>query len=117
MRNAILSAGLAALVAGCGTFNGTVPGDPSRDGLGVSMHQPSEGEAVAVDPAVARTLDWKARQLCTLGYRPTASDIVAAESDKEIVDQKFQCNDYSLSVLGVQLGGVVPALFPPKAAP
>src|SRR5665213_3106675 len=112
MRNAILTAGLVALVAGCGSFNGTVRGDPSRDGLGVSMHQPSEGEAVAVDPAVARTLDWKARQLCTLGYRPTTSDIVPAEGDKEVVDQKFRCNDYSLSVLGVQLGGIVPSLLP-----
>ncbi len=117
MRNAILAAGLAALVAGCGTFDGRMPGDPSRDGFGVSMHQPSEGAGVPVDPAVARTLDWKARQLCTLGYRPTASDIVPAEGDKEVVDQKFLCKDYSLSVLGIQLGGVVPAMFPPKAAP
>jgi hypothetical protein len=112
-----LAAGLAALVAGCGTFSGTVPGDASRDGFGVSMHQPSEGAGVPVDPAVARTLDWKARQLCTLGYRQTGLDVAAAEGDEELVDQQLRCNDYSLSILGVQLGGIVPSLLPRQAAP
>ena len=117
MRNAILAAGLAGLVAGCGSFDGMVRGDPGRDVIGVSMHQPSEGEGVAVDPAVARTLDWKASQLCTLGYRPTTEDVAPAEGDKEIVDQQFRCNDYALSILGVRLSGIPQAVFPPKAAP
>jgi hypothetical protein len=116
MRNAILAIGLTGLVAGCGSFDGTVRGDPSRDVVGVSMHQPSEGAGVAVDPAVARTLDWKASQLCTLGYQPTAQDVAPAEGDKEFVDQKFRCNDYALSILGVRLGGVVPSFLPPAHA-
>jgi hypothetical protein len=116
MRNAILAAALAGLVAGCGSFDGTVPGNAARDTVGVAMHQPSEGEGVAVDPAIARTLDWKASQLCTLGYKRVALDAPAAEGDQQIVDQELRCNDYALSILGVRLGGVVPSFLPPAHA-
>ena len=117
MRNAILAAALAGLVAGCGSFDGTVRGNAARDSLGVAMHQPSEGEGVAVDPATARALDWKASQLCTLGYKQVSLDAPPAEGDKQIVDQQVRCNDYRLSILGIPLSGIPQAVFPPKAAP
>ena len=109
MRTAIVAAGLAGLLAACSTYAGTVPGNGSRDLLGVATHQPSVGDAAtAADPATARTLDWKLSQLCTTGHAPVQQDLATAEGDKQLVDWQTHCSTYRLSILGLPLDGIVP---------
>ena len=108
MRKAILAAGLAGLLAACSTFAGTVPGDPSRDNLGVSAHQPILGDGSGAAPAIVRQLDWKMGQLCTDGHEPLRQDLEPAERDEQLVDWQFRCSPYRLSVLGLPLAGIVP---------
>ena len=108
MRKAILAAGLAGLLAACSTFAGTVPGDPSRDTLGVAVHQPSQGDGGAVIPPAARALDWKLGQLCPRGHEPVTQDLESAERDEQMVDWRTRCSPYRLSILGLPLAGIVP---------
>jgi hypothetical protein len=108
MRQAIWAAGLAGVLAACSTFAGSVPGDPSRDVLGVAVHQPSPGEGGAVQPAAARAVDWKLSQICTTGHEPVQQEAEPAEGDKQLVDWQTRCSPYRFSVLGVPLAGIVP---------
>ena len=115
MHRRILAVGLAGLVSACGTFTGSVPSVPDREVLGVSAHQPILAEGAAADDATARTLDWKASQLCTTGTEQVRQDVEPAESDQQLVDRLLRCRPYGLSVLGVPLAGIVPALVPGDA--
>jgi hypothetical protein len=108
MRIAILAVGVAGLLAACSTFAGSVPGDPSRDNLGVAAHQPTLGEGADVPPAIDRQLAWKMSQLCTNGNGPVQQDLEPAERNEQLVDWQFRCSPYRFSVLGVPLAGVVP---------
>jgi hypothetical protein len=71
--------------------------DPARYQFGVSGDRPAAGTA-APDPEMRAYLDWKVRQICTLGYRTIKVDTLAAENGKQIVDLDAQCNDYSPSL-------------------
>ncbi|HXQ53219.1 MAG TPA: hypothetical protein VN802_19165 [Stellaceae bacterium] len=104
----IWAAGLAGLVSACGSFTGTIPTVPSRDAVGVTAHQPSTGEAATVAPDVARKLDWKTSQICTLGSQTIAEAVVPGENDNQFVDRQFYCAPYGFSVLGVSFAGLVP---------
>jgi hypothetical protein len=95
-------------VASCGTFAGTVPGDDSRDVLGVINHQPTTGDAATADPDSLRKVDWQASQLCTQGYQQLGLDIQPAESDQQLVDLDIRCRPYGLSILGLPLAGIWP---------
>jgi hypothetical protein len=108
MRTAILAVGVAGLLAACSTFAGSVPGDPSRDNLGVAAHQPTLGEGGDVAPAIARQLDWKLSQICTLGHEPARQDLEPAERDEQLVDWQLRCSPYELSVFDLPLAGIVP---------
>lgn len=108
MREAILAAGLAGLLAACNTFAGTVPGDPARDNFGVSTHQPSQGDSGAVDQPSVRALNWQLAQICTLGHETVTQDIDSAERDEQLVDWQTRCSSYRLSILGLSLAGIVP---------
>ena len=98
----------ALLVASCGTFAGTVPGDNNRDRLGVVVHQATSGDAATAEPDSLRKAAWKASQLCTQGYDQLALNVVPAENDQQLVDLQVRCRIYGLSVLGVPLAGVWP---------
>jgi hypothetical protein len=105
----LLGAALAGLLAGCGTFTGTVATDPSRTLFGVEVSQPAPppGDAAAQADA-AKTLQWKVSQICTTGYGPVHEDVEPAESDHQIVDWQLRCSPYCFSLLGVNFAGLVP---------
>ena len=61
--------------------------------FGVSADRP-----IAATPASGQEtqalLAWKAKQLCTLGYRVVKQDTMGADQGKQIVDNEIQCNAY-----------------------
>ncbi len=71
--------------------------DPARYQFGVSGDRPAAGNAAA-DPELRAYLDWKVRQICTLGYRTIKTDTLAAEDGKQIVDLDARCNEYTPSL-------------------
>ncbi len=40
-------------------------------------------------------LDWKLSQICTLGYDTVKVETLAAEADKQIVDEEVRCKPYT----------------------
>jgi hypothetical protein len=111
MGRLIWIAMVGALVASCGSFDGAVPGDPAREVLGVSAHQPGSSAAPTVDGDTARKLDWKVSQLCTGGYVGRAQALEPAENDQLLVDWKLRCRPYELSIFGVSVAGLAPQPF------
>jgi len=71
--------------------------DPARYQFGVSGDRPGAGAATA-DPQMRAYLDWKARQICTLGYQTVKIDTLTAEDGLQIIDLEAQCNDYRPSL-------------------
>jgi hypothetical protein len=91
MRLSLLLAA-AALLAGC-----TV-GPPERLVLGVSGDRAAGPSSEAADAEMRKFLDWKANQICTLGYRTVKVDTLAAENDRQIVDEELRCNPYHVTL-------------------
>jgi hypothetical protein len=91
MRFWVLILLLAGLTA-CGADR-----NEARYQFGVSGDRP-----VAADlgdrQASEALLDWKARQLCTLGYRIVRQDVMNADSGREIADNHIHCNGYRPSI-------------------
>jgi hypothetical protein len=81
----LLLAGLTACAAG---------GDETRYRFGVSGDRPLPAAATD-NQATAALLDWKATQICTLGYRLVKHDEMNAEGNaRQIVDNHIHCNNY-----------------------
>lgn len=99
----LMSAVLAAMLAGCGTFDGSVPTDPARVTFGVSATQPGVGEFAAPDAQSLQTLQWKVSQICTHGYRLQRQAVDPGQDGMQFADWQLRCNPYGLSVLGVSL--------------
>jgi hypothetical protein len=104
----------AGLLQACGTFGGTVAGDPGREVFGVVAHQPdaSDGatpasEATPTD-AADKKLDWEASQICTLGSMRVSEDVEPGDGGKQLVDRLVRCRPYGLSAFGVSFVGIVP---------
>ncbi|HUK58009.1 MAG TPA: hypothetical protein VLV50_02170 [Stellaceae bacterium] len=99
----------ALALTSCGTFTGQVQGDPNREQLGFSAHDPAgaAGDG-APAPAVDQKLDWKMSQICTRGAVTLSETREPAENDGRLVDRTVRCQPYGFSVLGIPLAGVVP---------
>jgi hypothetical protein len=104
----LLGAALAGLLAGCGTFTGTVATDPSRTLFGVEVSQPTAPGDAAAQADASKTLDWKVSQICSTGYTTAQEDVEPAESDRQLVDRQLRCNPYGFSFLGANFAGLVP---------
>jgi hypothetical protein len=80
----LLLAGLTACAAG---------NDETRYQFGVSGDRPVA--APPDNPPTVALLDWKATQICTLGYRLVRQDTMNTEGGaQQIVDNHIHCNDY-----------------------
>jgi hypothetical protein len=109
----------AGLLQACGTFSGTVSGDPGREIVGVMAHQPDQGDAAAPapSPAADRKLDWQQSQLCSLGAMPVREDVEPGDADQQLVDRLVRCQPYEFSIFGVSLAGIVPQVSIPTIWP
>ena len=103
-----LAAACALALTSCGSFMGTVPGVPSRETVGVGVHDPAGAAADKPSADVAEKLDWKTNQLCTRGYTISKEEAVPAENGGKIADRLVTCQPYGFSVLGVSFAGLVP---------
>jgi len=99
---------LAALLAGCGSFDGSLPGDPAREIFGISTPQSGAENNTAVSPEAAKALAWKTRQVCTGPDQLQREDVEPAEPPRQLVDRQIRCSPYRLSILGVDLSGLSP---------
>jgi hypothetical protein len=99
-------AALAGLLSGCGTVGDvlgqsvspSLPSNPARNVLGVSVARPAAGTAEP-DAQLVQQLEWKAGQICTRGYDRTRQDIEPAEADQQLVDWQLRCRPYHFSFL------------------
>lgn len=107
MRGPITAAAFMLMLAGCGSFTGTVPNNPVRDVLGVSADEPG-GVGTNVIPAAQHALAFKESQICTRGYIPLRQDVERGENDRAFADWQFSCKPYGLSLLGFDVAGLVP---------
>jgi hypothetical protein len=99
----------ALALASCGTFTGQVPGDPSRDAMGFSAHDPAGAAGDAAPTAdVDQELDWKVSQICTLGSTTLNETREPAENDGRLVDRMVRCRPYGFNMLGINFAGLVP---------
>lgn len=107
MRRWLLVAALAGLLSGCGTVGDvlsqsvspSVPSDPAREVIGVSVARPAAAGTANPDAQVTQQLEWKAGQICTNGYDRTRQDIEPAEADQQFVDWQLRCRRYHFSFL------------------
>ena len=98
----------AALLAACGSFDGTLPGDPAREVFGISTPQRGAEGNTTVTPEATNALDWKVRQICSTPSAIQREDVEAAEPPRQLVDRQLRCSAYRLSILGVDLSGLSP---------
>ncbi|HEX4111036.1 MAG TPA: hypothetical protein VH020_00735 [Stellaceae bacterium] len=67
--------------------------DDPRYQFGVSGDRPAA--ATPGNNTAVALLDWKATQICTLGYRLVRQDTMNTEGGRQqIVDNHLHCNDY-----------------------
>jgi hypothetical protein len=104
----------AGLLQACGTYDGTLPGNPGREVFGVSAHQPNLDQGDNATPAASvaadRKLDWEESQLCTLGTVPVREDVEPGDADKQIVDRQVRCRPYEFSMFGYSLAHLIPPI-------
>ena len=65
--------------------------------FGVSADRPTAATP-ADNQETQALLDWKAKQLCTLGYQIVKQDTIGADQGRQIVDNHIQCNAYRPSI-------------------
>ena len=109
MRRWLLPVSLTVVLAGCGSFDGRVAGDPNRQVIGAVTHQPAAADARSVSPDAGARLEWRVSQLCTTGYDQLREDVEPAESDNQLVDWQLRCRPYALNAFGVSFAGLVPS--------
>jgi hypothetical protein len=84
---------LAVIAAACST-----PREPGRLVFGVSGDRAASATSPADNAAMRRFLDAQLNQICTLGYDTVKVDTVAAEGDRQLIDEQVRCHDYSFSL-------------------
>jgi hypothetical protein len=94
-------AALAALLAGCGTFDGTLPGDPAREVFGVATTQAGTSEYASPTTASLATLQWKTNQICTAGDSLVRQAVDPGQNGMQFADWRLRCRPYSFSFLGI----------------
>lgn len=99
----LVIAAVAGLLGACGTFDGTLPGDPPREVFGVSASQPQAADATTAQPKAVATDQWQTGQICTRGYDRLRQDVEAAGDNMQLVDWQLRCRPYALSIFGVSL--------------
>lgn len=98
----------AALLVGCGSFDGTLPGAPAREVFGISTPQPGAEGNTTVTLEATKALNWKVDRICTTPPLLQREDVEAAEPPRQFVDRQLRCSPYRLSILGVDLSGLSP---------
>jgi hypothetical protein len=109
MTRWLLPVSLTVALAACGSFDGRVAGDPSREVIGVVTHQPSSGDARTASPDAAARNDWRVSQICTNGYNMLRQDVEPGEADTQFIDWQLRCRPYGLNAFGVSFAGLVPS--------
>ena len=84
---------LAVSAAAC-----TTSAPPDRVLFGVSGDRLAGATSAEADAEMRRFLDWKLNQICTTGYDTVKVDTLAAEAEKQIVDEDVRCKRYWLSL-------------------
>ncbi|HUZ74341.1 MAG TPA: hypothetical protein VMU87_15265 [Stellaceae bacterium] len=97
----LMGAALAAMLAGCGTFDGSLPTDAARTAFGVSATQPGTSEYAAPTPQSLQTLHWKVAQTCTGGYALERQAVDPGQNGMQFADWQLRCRPYTFSVLGI----------------
>lgn len=69
---------------------------PDRLVFGVSGDRAAGASSAEADAEMRQFLDWKLNQICTLGYDTVKVETLAAEADKQIVDEEARCKNYRL---------------------
>jgi hypothetical protein len=85
---------LAALAAGCAL----APPEPDREVFGVSADRPTSAANAPADAAVNGVLEWKASQLCTIGWNAVRDRVDPAEDNLQMVDRELRCTPYRLGL-------------------
>lgn len=80
---------VVALLAAC------TSAPPERSVFGVSGDRLAGASSPEADAEMRRFLDWKVSQTCTLGYDTVNVQTLAAEDNKQIVNENLRCHDYT----------------------
>lgn len=86
---------LPIAVIACAASACTTPHPPDRLVFGVSGDRAAGPSSAEADAEMRQFLDRKLNQTCTLGYGTVKVDTLAAEADKQIVDEDARCRDYT----------------------
>jgi hypothetical protein len=92
MHRWLLVAALAVSAGGCTTH------PPDRLTFGVSGDRVAGATTPADDAEMRRFLDARINEICTLGYDTVKVDTLAAENNKQIVDEEVRCHDYHVTL-------------------
>jgi hypothetical protein len=93
MHRWLLIAALAATTGAC-----SFPRQPDRVVFGVSGDRAAGATAAADDAEMRRFLDARLNEICTLGYDTVKVDTLAAEDNKQLVDEEVRCKNYHLTL-------------------
>ena len=114
MRRWMVAVCAAGLLQACGTYDGTLPGNPGRDVFGVSTHQPNANPGDNATPtptqAAEQRLDWEQSQLCSLGAVQLREDVEPGDADEQLPDRLVRCRPYEFSMFGYSFAHLVPPL-------
>jgi hypothetical protein len=94
MRRWLLLAALGGLVAACAL----APPEPDREVFGVSAARPATAGTAPPDARVQSVLDWKASQICTIGWDTVGERVDPAEEGQQMVDRQLRCTPYHLAL-------------------
>ena len=110
MRRWMVVVCATGLLQACGSFDGTLPGNPGREIFGVSNHQPNMGQGDSATPSQAaeQSLDWQQSQYCTLGTVPVREDVEPGDAGEQLVDRLVRCQPYEFSMFGFSFAHLVP---------
>ncbi len=81
---------VAASVAAC-----TTNAPPERLVFGVSGDRVAVASTPEADAETRRFLDWKVNKICTLGYDTVKVETLAAEENRQIVNENVRCSPYT----------------------
>jgi hypothetical protein len=112
MRRWMVVVFAAGLLQACGSFDGTLAGNPGREIFGVSTHQANlnQGDTATASQAAEQRLDWEQSQLCSLGTIQVREDVEPGDAGEQLNDRLVRCQPYELSVFGFSLAHIVPPI-------
>jgi hypothetical protein len=94
MRRWLLLAALSGFVAACAL----APPEPDREVFGVSATRPAGAGPAASDAQAQSVLEWKASQICTIGWDTVGERVDPAEEGQEMPDRELRCTRYRLAL-------------------